>query len=62
MRLGFNIAIVCIVTLICVTSVLIVAVASGFDGALISGGCATLVGIPTFLLTKFAYTRKTNNK
>ena len=61
MRLSFNIAIVCVVTLLCVTSVLIVGIANGHNSAVITGGCATLVGIPTFLLTKWAYTKKPKN-
>ncbi|GAJ00426.1 unnamed protein product [marine sediment metagenome] len=62
MRLGFNIAIVCIVTVLCVTALLIVAVANGHNSALITGGCATLVGIPTAILTFFATKAKYETK
>jgi len=61
-KLGFNIAIVCIVTSLCITSLLIVAVANGHDGAMITGGCATLIGIPTYLVTKFVYKKQSSNK
>lgn len=61
MRLGFNIAIVCIIAMLCVTAIVIVAVANGFDSALITGGIASLIGIPTFLITKITVERKYRN-
>ncbi len=61
-KLGVNIAIVCIVTLLCITTLLIVAVAAGHNSALITGGVATLAGIPvgvfTFLATRARYKNK----
>ncbi len=61
MRLGFNIAIICIITILCVTALLIVAVANGIDGALMTGGIASLIAIPTFFVTRYT-TIKQNNK
>lgn len=52
MKLGFNIALVCIITILCVTALLIVAVANGIDGALMTGGIASLIAIPTFFVTR----------
>lgn len=62
MRLGFNIAIVCIVTLLCITAVLITAVSMGHNSALITGGVATLAAVPTGILTFFVAKFKYKSK
>lgn len=62
MKLGFNIAIVAIVTLICISAVLITALSMGYNGVITTGGVATLAAVPTGLLTFFAAKAKYKSK
>jgi len=61
-KLGFNIAIVSIVTLLCITAVLITALSMGYNGVLTTGGIATLAAVPTGLVTFFATKAKNKSK
>ena len=58
MKIGINITILGITALICITVVCVVAVASGFNGALLTGAMASLVAIPTGIITKLVVEKK----
>lgn len=62
MRLGFNIAMVSIITTLCITIILVVALANGINGVLVTSGIASLIGIPTFVFTKLTIERKYKSK
>ena len=48
----WSIALVCIVTVICVTIIVLYALYQNIDGALMTVGIAAIVGIPAVLITK----------
>jgi len=50
MRTGFNIAIVCIVALLCIAAVAIVALSQGLDGTIVALSFAALGAIPAGII------------
>jgi len=62
MKIGFNIALVCIIALLCIASVAITAIAMGHDGTLASLTFTALGAIPAGLITYLVMKgNKTNN-
>jgi len=51
MKIGWNLACVCIVTVICIAAVAITALAQGLDGTLVSLAFTALGAIPAGLIT-----------
>jgi len=62
MKIGFNIAMVCIVALICIGAVTITGLAMGYNGTVISLSFVALGAIPASLITWFRTKHKANNK
>lgn len=52
MRLGSIMALVCIVSILCVTTLIIVALANGINGVILTTGIASIIAIPTFFITR----------
>jgi len=50
-RVGFNIAIICIVALLCIAAVTITALAMGLDGTIVSLSFTALGAIPAGIIT-----------
>jgi len=51
MKVGFNIAIVCIVALLCIAAVAVTGLATGHDGTVIALAFTALGAIPASLIT-----------
>lgn len=51
MRVGFNIAIICIVALLCIAAVTITGLALGIDGTVISLSFTAMGAIPAGIIT-----------
>jgi len=51
MKIGFNLAMVCIMTVICIAAVAITALARGLDGTIVSLAFTALGAIPAGLIT-----------
>jgi len=62
MKIGFNIAMVCIVALICVGAVTITGLAMGYNGTILSLSFVALGAIPASLITWFRTKHSGNNK
>ena len=60
MKINFNIAVVCIVALLCIAAVTITGLAMGHDGMLVSLSFVALGAIPASVITWFR-TKKTEN-
>jgi len=52
-KVGFNIALVCIIALICIAAVAITGLATGHNGTIIALAFAALGAIPASLITWF---------
>jgi len=57
----WSVALVCIVTILCVTAIVLYALSQGIDGVLMAGGIAAIVGVPAVLITK-KVTQKSNGE
>ena len=61
MKIGYNITILCIVAILCITGLEIVAIANGLNGVLLASTIGAIVGLPTFVITKLVVTRRKKN-
>lgn len=50
--LGTGIAIIILATIVCLTAIIITALLSGIDGAIVASLSSLLVGLPTFIITR----------
>ena len=57
-RIGFNITLICVVAILCVTALEIVALASGINGGILTSALGFIVSIPTFVITKMVIEKK----
>jgi len=49
---AWSIALVCIVTVLCVTAIDLYALSKGIDGVLMSASIVAIVGVPAVLITR----------
>lgn len=62
MKIGFNIAMVCIVALLCIGAVTITGLGMGHNGTILSLSFVALGAIPASLITWFRTKHQTENK
>lgn len=60
MKLGINLTFIVITSMLCITCIMLVALAKGLDGVLTTGALALLAGIPTWFITKKVTEKRRN--
>lgn len=55
-----GIYIIILATIVCLTAIIITALLSGVDGAIVASLSSMIVGLPTFVITRLFYKKGTN--
>jgi len=62
MKIGFNLTIIVMTAMVCISVIMLVALSKGLDGVLTTGTLALLAGIPTWFITKKVKEKQENDK